>query len=194
MLLHLFCKSVTLSEGARANIFSQCTIDKVCPWDEYLKDPYDEINPNGFISLAYSENKLIWPYIKEWFQKPLSQVESQYDYTFGGSLLREGLLFCGRCNDCLTFFVKECAVCCEKLVPKSCRNTILEHLTFCLFDPGAKIALLTPCYPQHRVALTYRNQMQIVEVNEFSKLLKAVAAREVLGVVWTNPSNPCGTV
>jgi histidinol-phosphate/aromatic aminotransferase/cobyric acid decarboxylase-like protein len=71
---------------------------------------------------------------------------------------------------------------------------VLEHLTFCLFDPGAKIALLTPCYPQHRVALTYRNQMQIVEVNEFSKLLKAVAAREVLGVVWTNPSNPCGTV
>lgn len=71
---------------------------------------------------------------------------------------------------------------------------VLENLLFCLFNPGDRIALLTPCYPQHRSVLSFRNQLETLEVDSFELLLEAIAARKVAGVLWTNPSNPCGTV
>ena len=42
-----------LSQRSRYAVLPQCAEDRVCPWDEYLKDPYDATNnPNGFLSLV----------------------------------------------------------------------------------------------------------------------------------------------
>ncbi len=153
-----------------------------------MKNPFDEeTREDGFVSLAYSENKLIWPYIKEFFEKPITQVESQYDYTFGGSHLREGMARLLR-KTCSKQLSK------QHLVGTNGALGVLENLLFSLFNPGDKIALLVPYYPQHRVVLTFRNELEVVDVHDFEKLLEAIAARKVAGVLWTNPSNPIGHV
>ncbi len=159
----------------------------MCPWDLYVQNPYSTRNTDGFVSLAYAENKLIWPHVEEWFKHPLTQVESLYDYTFGGARLRRGFIRFLELTTTKTLSP-------HSLVGGDGALAVLESMAFCLFDPGDRVALLVPCYVQHRNILTYRNQLLVEEVVSYDALIEAVTERRVQGVVWTNPSNPTGTI
>ncbi len=140
-----------------------------------------------FVGLAFAENKLIWPVVEQWFREPLSHAESLYDLAYGSAKLRQGLVDLMQRNTSKPLDP-------EHLVCGDGALSVLESLLFCLLDEGDSVAVLLPCYSQHRTVLMLRNRLCIEGYDSFERLLEAVAQRRVRAVVWTNPSNPAGTV
>ena len=153
-----------------------------------MANPYTETNVDGFISLAYAENKLVWPFIAEWYRgTALTQAESLYDYTFGGSSLRRGFVrYLSR------FTSKELSH--NNIVAGDGALAVMENLAFALFERGDSIGLLMPCYAQHRNILTHRAGNVIVAAESLEAMMLLIREHKVRGVIFTNPSNPAGFV
>ena len=169
---------------------------------ERIADRYHpEQNPDGYLGLCVAENKLVWDLLAPRFRAPRDLPAASLDYDdmignqeFRGRLSRfMGRTFLGR-----TFDPSQIAV-------VAGAGSVLELLFGVIADTGDGVLVPTPSYPGFWMDLETRDELTIVPVHTRSEdgfrltaeLLDAAlerAERPVKALLYTNPSNPLGTV
>ncbi|XP_010555438.1 PREDICTED: 1-aminocyclopropane-1-carboxylate synthase 8 [Tarenaya hassleriana] len=184
-------------------------------WQEYEKNPYDEIkNPKGIIQMGLAENQLSFDLLESWLAKNPDAAGFKED---GRSIFRELALFqdyhgLPSFKNALSEFMSEnrgnrVSFDPNKLVLTAGATSANETLMFCLAEPGDAFLLPTPYYPGFDRDLKWRTGVEIVPIqcsssNEFRITQTALDEAyehahklnlKVKGVLVTNPSNPLGT-
>jgi aspartate/methionine/tyrosine aminotransferase len=162
----------------------------MCAWTYYQSDPFSaEANKTGVISLAYAENKLLWKLLQRFYGPPLLRDDSFYEYAYGSEALRSAF-----------------ASLLQRLAPESPRIraddlvcgagalSVMENVFHCLFEKGDRIGTITPHYHNADLLLRSRVQLELVLFERMVHMIEAVRKREIKGVLFINPNNPCGTV
>ncbi|XP_077233654.1 1-aminocyclopropane-1-carboxylate synthase 3-like [Tasmannia lanceolata] len=184
-------------------------------WEEYEKNPYDEIrNPEGIIQMGLAENQLSFDIIEEWLKENPDVALFKRDNV---SVFRELALFqdyhgMPAFKESLAEFMSlirgnKVRFDPNKLVLTAGATSANETLMFCLADPREAFLLPTPYYPGFDRDLKWRTGVEIIPIhcsssNGFQITETAVEDAykraqkrnvKVKGVLITNPSNPLGT-
>ncbi|KAG8642762.1 hypothetical protein MANES_12G118500v8 [Manihot esculenta] len=184
-------------------------------WEEYEKNPYDEIkNPTGIIQMGLAENQLSFDILESWLANNPDAAGFKKD---GQSIFRELALFqdyhgLPAFKKALVDFMAEIrgnrvSFDQDKIVLTAGATSANETLIFCLAEPGEAFLLPTPYYPGFDRDLKWRTGVEIVPIQCTSSngfQITAPALEEayleaqkrnlrVKGILVTNPSNPLGT-
>jgi aspartate/methionine/tyrosine aminotransferase len=169
---------------------------------ERLDDGYDpDANPNGYIGLAIAENKLVWPLLESRLHAPraVSPESVAYDEMIGSAAFRSNLA---------SFLGQELArrpIDPAHIAVLAGSGSVLETLFYVIADAGDAVLVPTPSYAGFWADLETRDALTIVPVHTSAsdhftlttELLDEALARSVRPVkalLYTNPSNPLGTV
>ncbi|XP_062101441.1 1-aminocyclopropane-1-carboxylate synthase 3-like [Humulus lupulus] len=184
-------------------------------WEEYEKNPYDEIrNPKGIIQMGLAENQLSFDLLESWLAKNPDAAGFKRD---GQSIFRELALFqdyhgLPAFKKAMVDFMSEIrgnkvTFDPNHLVLTAGATSANETLMFCLAEPGDAFLLPTPYYPGFDRDLKWRTGVEIVPIqctssngfqiteDALEKAYQDAQCRNlrVKGVLITNPSNPLGT-
>lgn len=167
-----------------------------------LGDRYDpEANPDGYIGLAVAENKLVWPLLEPRLHAPRAVPPESvaYDEMIGSEAFRSNLA---------SFLGRELAgrpIDPAHVAVLAGSGSVLETLFYVIADAGDAVLVPTPSYAGFWADLETRDALTIVPVHTSSTdgfrlttglLDEALAGsdRPVKALLYTNPSNPLGTV
>ncbi|KAI4383447.1 hypothetical protein MLD38_009282 [Melastoma candidum] len=206
---------LSLSSKATCNTHGQDS-SYFLGWQEYEKDPYDEIhNQGGIIQMGLAENQLSFDLLESWLSE--NPNVAGFKGNHGELIFRELALFQdyhGRLSfkQAMVKFMAELrgnkvSFDPSKLVLTAGATSANETLMFCLAEKGDAILVPTPYYPGFDRDLKWRTGAEIVPIhctssNRFKVTSSALeqAYREahsldlnVKAVLVTNPSNPLGT-
>ncbi|KAJ9562387.1 hypothetical protein OSB04_007547 [Centaurea solstitialis] len=184
-------------------------------WEEYEKNPYDQIdNPDGIIQMGLAENQLSFDILESWIQNNPDATGFVKD---DRSIFKELALFqdyhgLPAFKNALVRFMSETRGNAVTFDPK---NLVLtagatsanETLMFCVANPGDAFLIPTPYYPGFDRDLKWRTGAEIVPIhcsssNGFRITRSALEDAyqqaqkqdlKVKGILITNPSNPLGT-
>ena len=179
------------------------------PRHEYILEHYERAadafhatdNPDGYIGLAVAENKLVWGLLEPKLTAPRSVP--------GGAVCYDSMIgsieFRTRIGEFLerTFIGRPVSV--EHMAVLGGAGSVLELLFFMLADPGDGVLVPTPSYAGFWSDLETRDELSIIPVHTradtgfrltTAHLDAALAAadRPVKVLLYTNPSNPLGTI
>lgn len=169
---------------------------------ERIGDRYHpDTNPDGYVGLAVAENKLVWDVLGPRLQEPrrVPPGAVHYDRMIGNRGFRENLArFMGR-----TFMGREVDP--DHLAVLAGAGSVLEILFYVLADRGDGVLIPTPSYSGFWSDLETRDELKVVPVHTRSEdgfrltphlLDRALAGadRPVRALLYTNPSNPLGSV
>lgn len=169
---------------------------------ERIDDRYDaETSPDGYLGLCIAENKLVWDLLAPRFHAPRDVPGSalEYDAMIGNEDFRRRLSkFMER-----TFLGKSFDP--SEIAALAGAGSVLELLFAVIADPGDGVLVPTPSYTGFWMDLQIRDELTIIPVHTESRdgfrltreLLDAAfdgADRPVKVLLYTNPSNPLGTV
>ncbi|VFQ75364.1 unnamed protein product [Cuscuta campestris] len=185
-------------------------------WQEYEKNPYDEIkNPKGIIQMGLAENQLSFDLLESWMAH--NPEAAAFKNPEGESVFRQLALFqdyhgLPEFKNAMAEFMSEIRgnkvdFNADNLVLTAGSTSANETLIFCLANPGDAFLLPTPYYPGFDRDLKWRTGAEIVPIQCFSSnnfritesaledAYKEAQKRnlKVKGVLVTNPSNPLGT-
>lgn len=130
--------------------------------------------------------------VRHWFAQSITQKGSLYEYSFGSAALRKGFARFLSLN-----FAPSRSLNHNHLVGGDGALSVLDQLIYCLFDARDTVALLVPCYPQHLNCLEFRNDVNVLKVHGYAELLSLLdssGAAGIKGILFSNPSNPTGSV
>jgi aspartate/methionine/tyrosine aminotransferase len=168
-----------------------------------LHDRYDaDTNPDGYIGVCVAENKLVWDLLRPKLTAARPNLPHEaicYDEMIGSHRFREQLSeFMGRAFLKREFDPAHIAV-------MAGTGSVLEILFHNLADSGDAVLVPTPSYAGFWADLETRDELKIVPVHTSSSdgftltedLLEAAlqsSDRPVKALLFTNPSNPLGTI
>ncbi|CAH8326093.1 unnamed protein product [Eruca vesicaria subsp. sativa] len=203
-----------LSRNATCNTHGQDS-SYFLGWEEYEKNPYDEINnPDGIIQMGLAENQLSFDLIESWLAKnpDATNFKREGQSIFRGLALFQDYHGLPSFKNAMADFMSEnrgnrVSFDPKNLVLTAGATSANETLMFCLADSGDAFLLPTPYYPGFDRDLKWRTGVEIVPIkstsaNGFritkSSLQEAYEQAQKLnlkvkGVLITNPSNPLGT-
>jgi len=170
---------------------------------ERLDDHYDtDTNPDGYIGLCVAENKLVWDLLRPKLTAARPNLPHEaicYDEMIGSRRFREQLsAFMGR-----TFLKREFDP--VHIAVMAGTGSVLEILFHNLADSGDAVLVPTPSYAGFWADLETRDELRIVPVHTNSAdgftLTEALldeafesSDRPVRALLYTNPSNPLGSI
>lgn len=185
-------------------------------WKSYDKDPFHlSRNPHGVIQMGLAENQLCLDLIKDWIKEnpkasvctpegvyQFSDIANFQDY-HGLKEFRQAIAnFMGKARGGRVTFDP------ERIVMSGGATGANETIMFCLADPGDVFLVPSPYYAAFDRDLRWRTGVEIVPVhcsssNNFKLTVEAVewaykkavqSNKNVKGLLFTNPSNPLGTI
>jgi aspartate/methionine/tyrosine aminotransferase len=168
-----------------------------------LDDHYDaDTNPDGYIGVCVAENKLVWDLLRPKLTAARPSLPHKaicYDEMIGSRYFREQLsAFMSR-----TFLKREFDP--AHIAVMAGTGSVLEIVFHNLADSGDAVLVPTPSYAGFWADLETRDELNIVPVHTRSAdgftlteaLLDAAfesSERPVKALLFTNPSNPLGTI
>ncbi|KAI4330243.1 hypothetical protein MLD38_028542 [Melastoma candidum] len=185
-------------------------------WQEYEKNPYDEINnPGGIIQMGLAENQLSFDLLESWLSE--NPNVAGFKGSNGESIFRELALFqdyhgLPAFKKAMVKFmaeIRENRVSFDpsKLVLTAGATSANETLMFCLAEKGDAILIPTPYYPGFDRDLKWRTGAEIIPIQctssngfKITSIALEKAYQNALklnlnakAILVTNPSNPLGT-
>ena len=151
--------------------------DKVCQYSSYLVDAYSRDNTDGFIELAYAENRLLFDLSLlekiKLCRKDISLRSTRYEFPYGSPELRKSFaVFWGRladvksCRTPLSFGVDESTtIHPENLVMVSGCLSAIEIALAAILTPGDAVLIPSPYYGRYSHSVAFVNRGIIIPVD-----------------------------
>ena len=169
---------------------------------ERVEDAYDpRTNPDGYLGLAIAENKLVWPLLEPRLTaaRDVPPEAVAYDDMLGNERFRDRLGgFLARHLTHRRFEASQIGVLAGS-------GSVLEALFYVIADPGDGVLIPTPSYAGFWADLETRDELTVVPVHttpeegfrltpDHLDRVADAATVPIRALLYTNPSNPLGTV
>ncbi len=165
------------------------------------KTAVDPDDPNRYIGLCISENKLMWDVLEPQFNRDRGVLPASIGYgaMIGSQVLRERIASFG------SEHLWGRRVDANHVIALAGAGSILETLFYAICDPGDGVLVPTPSYTGFWADLETRDELHVVPVHTTSdsgfrltpELLEEAyrtAAVPISALLVTNPDNPTGRI